>query len=415
MEKKKTPQIRFAGFTDPWEQCELLNIVDQITRKNINNESTLPLTISAEYGLIDQFNYYNNRVASKDVSNYYLILNGEFAYNKSTSDGYPWGAIKRLDFYEKGVLSTLYIVFKIKTIDETQIVDSDFLNIFFSTDCWHKHISKNAAEGARNHGLLNITANDFLEMKLYQPKNIMEQKRIGLFITQLNTLITLHQRKCEKLKLLKKSMLEKMFPKNGKNVPEVRFAGFTDAWEQCELNEINDVRDGTHDSPKYVDTGFPFITSKNVKEGYINFDDFNYISEEDYNIINKRSKVDKGDILMGMIGTIGNIALIRQEPFFAIKNVALIKDVGITKSDFLYHYLESPMLIYQLKNSLDGGTQKFISLNRVRKLKISITSIEEQTKVGNFFKDLDDLITLHQRKCEKLKIIKKSMLEKMFV
>lgn len=101
------PEIRFKGFTDPWEQRKLGELVDRVVRKNINNESTLPLTISAQYGLVDQITYFNNRVASRDVSNYYLVLNGEFAYNKSTSDGYPFGAVKRLDLYEKGVLSRL--------------------------------------------------------------------------------------------------------------------------------------------------------------------------------------------------------------------------------------------------------------------------------------------------------------------
>ena len=108
------PEIRFKGFTDAWEQRKLGELVDRVVRKNTNNESTLPLTISAQYGLVDQITYFNNRVASRDVSNYYLVLNGEFAYNKSTSDGYPFGAVKRLDLYEKGVLSTLYIVFSPK-------------------------------------------------------------------------------------------------------------------------------------------------------------------------------------------------------------------------------------------------------------------------------------------------------------
>ena len=167
-------------------------LVDRVVRKNTNNESTLPLTISAQYGLVDQITYFNNRVASRDVSNYYLVLNGEFAYNKSTSDGYPFGAIKRLDLYEKGVLSTLYIVFVPK---KEQQIDSDYLTVFFDTDRWHKGVAERAAEGARNHGLLNISAEDFFDIDLSVPKNIVEQKQIGAFIRQLDNLITLHQRK----------------------------------------------------------------------------------------------------------------------------------------------------------------------------------------------------------------------------
>ena len=202
------PEFRFKGFTEAWEQRKLGELVDRVVRKNTNNESTLPLTISAQYGLVDQITYFNNRVASRDVSNYYLVLNGEFAYNKSTSDGYPFGAVKRLDLYEKGVLSTLYIVFAPK---KEQQIDSDFLTIFFDTDRWHKGVAERAAEGARNHGLLNISAEDFFDIDLSVPKDIVEQKQIGAFIRHLDNLITLHQRKLEKLKNIKKSMLEKMF------------------------------------------------------------------------------------------------------------------------------------------------------------------------------------------------------------
>ena len=178
--------------TSSWEQRKLGELVDRVVRKNTNNESTLPLTISAQYGLVDQITYFNNRVASRDVSNYYLVLNGEFAYNKSTSDGYPFGAVKRLDLYEKGVLSTLYIVFSPK---KEQQVDSDFLTVFFDTDRWHKGVAERAAEGARNHGLLNISAEDFFDIDLSVPKDVAEQKQIGAFIRQLDHLITLHQRK----------------------------------------------------------------------------------------------------------------------------------------------------------------------------------------------------------------------------
>ena len=163
-----------------------------MVRKNTNYESTLPLTISAQYGLVDQITYFNNRVASRDVTNYYLVLHGEFAYNKSTSDGYPFGAIKRLDMYEKGVLSTLYIVFVPK---DRYRVNSDFLTIFFDTDRWHKGVAERAAEGARNHGLLNITADDFFDIDLLLPKEIEEQAKIGEFVQKLDSLITLHQ--CE--------------------------------------------------------------------------------------------------------------------------------------------------------------------------------------------------------------------------
>ena len=202
------PEIRFKGFTDAWEQRKLGEVVERITRKNENLESTLPLTISAQYGLINQNEFFDKRIASKDVSGYYLVRNGEFAYNKSTSSDAPWGAIKRLDSYESGVLSTLYIVFKI--LDERK-TSSDYIVTYYNTDLWHKGIQAIAAEGARNHGLLNVAPADFFETNLTMPKDYAEQQQIGSFFQQLDHLITLHQRELEKLQNIKKSMLEKMF------------------------------------------------------------------------------------------------------------------------------------------------------------------------------------------------------------
>ena len=234
-DNEKKPALRFKGFTDPWEQRKLGDAFERVVRKNTNNESRLPLTISAQDGLVDQITYFNNRVASRDVSNYYLVYNGEFAYNKSTSDGYPFGAVKRLDWYEKGVLSTLYIVFALKHPEKD---DSDFMTVFYDTDRWHRGVAERAAEGARNHGLLNISADDFFDIDTTMPEDKVEQEKIGRLLKKLDTLITLHQRKYEKLVNIKKSMLDKMFPQNGASVPEIRFKGFTDPWEQRKLGEI---------------------------------------------------------------------------------------------------------------------------------------------------------------------------------
>ena len=189
---EKVPKFRFFGFTGDWEQRKLGEIVERVTRKNENFESALPLTISAQYGLIDQNEFFDKRIASKDVSGYYLVRKGEFAYNKSTSSDAPWGAIKRLDKYESGVLSTLYIVFQIR--DES-IIDSDYLVTYYDTDLWHKGVQAIAAEGARNHGLLNIAPADFFETTISMPKNIEEQRKIGAYFKNLDHLITLHQRK----------------------------------------------------------------------------------------------------------------------------------------------------------------------------------------------------------------------------
>ena len=203
------PEIRFKGFTDAWEQRKLSDMVERVTRKNENLESELPLTISAQYGLIDQNEFFDKRIASRDVSGYYLLKKGEFAYNKSTSSDAPWGAVKRLDRYEMGVLSTLYIVFALK---EDGNIDSDFLVSYYDTDCWHKGVQAIAAEGARNHGLLNITPADYFETVLTVPSDVKEQHQIGTFFAKLDTLITLHQRKCDKYKSIKSGLIRKLFP-----------------------------------------------------------------------------------------------------------------------------------------------------------------------------------------------------------
>jgi len=198
------------------------------------------------------------------------------------------------------------------------------------------------------------------------------------------------------------------------NTPNIRFKGFADDWEQHRLETVSDVRDGTHDSPTYQNEGHPFVTSKNVKNGFINYDDVQYISDEDFEEINKRSKVDVNDILMGMIGTIGNLALIRTEPDFAIKNVALIKDTKQVSYLYLYQYLQSKNVEKQLFLGMDGGTQKFLALKKIRELNILVPSENEQLQIGGFLENLDDIITLYQRKFDEIKQLKKFMLQKMF-
>ena len=209
---EKNPEIRFAGFTDDWEQRKLGEICERLTRKNKDNESDLPLTISSQHGLIDQRDFFNKVVAAKDMSEYYLLQKGEFAYNKSYSNGYDYGSIKRLNSYEKGCLSTLYICFKLIS----DKVNSDYLECYFDTLDWYYDVSQICAEGARNHGLLNVDVKAFFtEVTVKLPVDVKEQQQISAILHSLDHLITLHQRKCDKLKLIKKFMLQNMFPKKG--------------------------------------------------------------------------------------------------------------------------------------------------------------------------------------------------------
>ena len=410
-EKASVPAIRFAGFTDAWEQRKLGERVERVVRKNINNESSLPLTISSQYGLVDQITYFNNRVASRDVSNYYLVLNGEFAYNKSTSDGFPFGAVKRLDLYEKGVLSTLYIVFAIKDLGK---IDSDFLTVFFDTDRWHKGVSERAAEGARNHGLLNISAEDFLDIEICVPKSKPEQTAIGTFIKNLDHLITLHQRKYSRLCNIKKSMLERMFPKEGASVPEIRFAGFTDAWEQRKVGELLIERDQqTPMSDEYP--LMAFIANEGVAPKGERYDRSALVTDTE-NKLYKRTEL--GDFIYSSNNLeTGSIGLNKYGKACISPVYSIFEPTGLADSDFLGSRLVRKDFINEMVKWRQGVIygQWRIHESDFLKIEIPVPTVEEQQKIGAFLNHLDHLITLHQRELERLQNIKKACLEKMFV
>ena len=176
---EKRPKLRFPGFDEPWKAEKLSDFAERVTRKNTNNETSLPLTISSKDGLVDQISYFNKTVASKDMSGYYLLKNGEYAYNKSYSVGYDFGSVKRLDRYDMGALSTLYICFALKKHD------SDFIKAYFDSLKWYREIYMISAEGARNHGLLNVPTDEFFDTKHYIPMDLAEQRKIANFMIAL--------------------------------------------------------------------------------------------------------------------------------------------------------------------------------------------------------------------------------------
>lgn len=205
-EGETVPKIRFKGFEGEWKKVKLNSFAKRVTRKNSHLESTLALTIASAHGLVSQIDYFNNLVVGSNIRNYYLLKKGEFAYNKSYSNGYPFGSVKRLDRYEQGILSTLYITF---SIDNS--ISSDYLTHFFDTNLWHKEVAERAAEGARNHGLLNIGANDFLDINIWKPESKAEQQAIASYFTSLDRQISLQSQRLEKLKQIKSACLDKMF------------------------------------------------------------------------------------------------------------------------------------------------------------------------------------------------------------
>ena len=375
----REPRCFLGSFAFSWEQRKLGELVDRVVRKNTNNESTLPLTISAQYGLVDQITYFNNRVASRDVSNYYLVLNGEFAYNKSTSDGYPFGAVKRLDLYEKGVLSTLYIVFAPK---KEQQIDSDFLTVFFDTDRWHKGVAERAAEGARNHGLLNISAEDFFEIDLSVPKDIVEQKEIGAFIRQLDNLITLHQRKC--------AFLFKCF----RTVISKKLVTSTLSWEQRKAKEL---------FVSTADKGYPElpVLSATQDRGMIRRD------ENSINIFHdKKNEAGYKRVLPGQFV----IHLRSFQGGFAHSAIEGITSPAYTvfgfsepekhDSEYWKYVFTSKSFIRRLETVTYGIRDgRSISYEEFLTLGFVYPSKAEQTAIARYLDKLSDLITLHQREC----------------
>ena len=205
MEKIFSQAWRFKGFSDPWEQRKLSEIAKRVTRKNSELETSRPLTISADLGLVDQTNYFNKTVASANLREYILLLRGEFAYNKSYSKGYPFGTVKRLEKYESGAVSTLYIAFRSVKVNPL------FLAQYYETSNWYREISKVAAEGARNHGLLNISPMDFMNTVLIVPSDDLEQEKIGKVLFKLDNLIVANEKKLDQLKQLKKYLMQNMF------------------------------------------------------------------------------------------------------------------------------------------------------------------------------------------------------------
>ena len=413
--KKKKPEIRFKGFTDDWEQRKLGEVVERIVRKNLNMDSALPLTISAQYGLIAQSEFFDKRVASKDLSGYYLLYNGEFAYNKSTSADAPWGAIKRLDRYEKGVLSTLYIVFAIRNLD---IIDSNYLVTYYDNDVWYKDVSAIAAEGARNHGLLNIAPDDFFATTIKKPKSITEQKQIGKYFDKIDNLITLHQRKLNKLKKVKKSMLEKMFPQNGEMEPQIRFCGFNSTWEQRKLGESLDVSNQKNQRGVYDKKD---VLSVSGNFGIVNQIEFQGRSFAGVSVANY-GVVETGDVVYTK-------SPLKSNPYGIIKAnkgkagivstlYAVYKPKDNADSTFIQTYFEQDTRMNNYMHPLvNKGAKNDMKVSAENALKgeVIFSKIEEQKQISVFFERLDNLITLHQRKLEKLKKIKKAMLEKMFV
>ena len=256
-----------------WEEARFKNKFSRLTRKNMEGNTNV-LTISAQYGLINQESFFNKSIASENTTNYFLLRNGEYAYNKSYSNGYPYGALKRLEKYESGIVSPLYICFS--AIEQNKC--PEFYIQYFEAGKMNSEIKAIAQEGARNHGLLNISVDDFFNTFIIVPP-LAEQEKIAEILQTQDKVIELQQKKIEELKRLKKAYLSKMFPKKGCNVPEIRFPGFTDPWEQRKLGDIcmEMLAGGDIDKEKIVGQGkYPVIANALTNDGIVGFYEHDY-------------------------------------------------------------------------------------------------------------------------------------------
>ena len=382
-----------------WEVMPLKSRFDRLTRKNSEGNTNV-MTISAQYGLINQEEFFKKGIASEDKSNYYLMYSGEFAYNKSYSNGYPFGAIKRLSLYDKGVVSPLYICF-FANKDNTC---PEFYQHYFEGGKLNSEIHAIAQEGARNHGLLNISVEDFFYTHIIVPP-IEEQKKIADILSSQDKVIELCERKLEQLKRMKKYYLQNMFPKDGEEYPEIRFKGFTDPWEQRKLGDISDSYSGgtpTAGKTKYYGGNIPFIRSAEVNSDYTEL----FLTEE--GLKNSSAKmVNQGDILYALYGaTSGEVGIARING--AINQAILdIKPHENYDAQFIMQWLRKSKENI-ISTYLQGG-QGNLSGTIVTSLMVDCPTYSEQKKIGKYFFNLDNLITIHQRKCEEEKKKKKAL------
>ena len=343
------------------------------------------------------------------LSGYYIVRNEDFVYNPRISTSAPVGPINRNKLGRIGVMSPLYTVFRPHDVDTT------YLEYFFKSKYWHSFMNFNGDSGARSDRF-SIKDSVFFEMPIPLPY-IEEQRKIGEHLTQLDHLITLHQRKYDKLQVLKKAMLEKMFPKNGSSVPEIRFEGFTDAWEQRKLSEIADK-----------------VTEKNAGLQYIE----TFTNSAEFGIISQRDFFDHD---IAKMSSLSGYYIVRNEDFVYNPRISTSAPVGPINRNklgrigvmsplytvFRPHDVDTTYLEYFFKSKYWHSFMNFNGDSGARSDRFSIKDsvffempiplpyIEEQRKIGEHLTQLDHLITLHQRELEKLQNIKKSMLEKMFV
>ena len=382
------PKIRFEGYTEAWEQRKLSEIADKVSEKNKNNEYNEPLTNSAEQGIISQKDYFDREVVNEDnLDGYYIVRDNDFVYNPRVSVSAPVGPINRNRLGRNGVMSPLYTVFR------THDIDTMYLEYYYKTTKWHRFMKLNGDSGAR-FDRFTISSTLFMEMPIPYP-SIEEQEKIGVYFDNLDSLITLHQRKCEQTKKLKKYMLQKMFPQNGELYPEIRFEGFTEAWEQRKFGELVEKYEDPVDTPtdgymrlgirshakgtfhSFVEAGKELETAKMFRVAANNF-----IVNITFGWEHAVAITDENDA--------GKLVSHRF-PQYSFKEGMLPKFFRYLILDECFkHHLE-------LSSPGGAGRNRVLKLSDMLEYKMIFPSETEQQKIGAYFDNLDNLITLHQR------------------
>ena len=364
------------------------------------------LTISAANGWMDQKERFSGNIAGKEQKKYTLLHKGELSYNHGNSKLAKYGTVFSLETYEEALVPRVYHSFKVIN------GSSKFIEYYFATKIPDRELAKLVSSGARMDGLLNINFNEFMGINLTVP-NKSEQEKISNYFSNLDRLITLHQRECDLLAKMKKSYLQKMFPKNGEDKPEIRFAGFTDAWEQRKVSDLleerNEQAPETEDYPLMA-----FIANEGVAPKGERYDrgalvkdakNKNYKKTELGDFIYSSNNLETGSI---GLNNYGNASI---SPVYSI-----FKPTGIADSDFIGRRFVRKDFINAMVKWRQGVVygQWKIHESDFLKIEVAVPSLGEQRKIGSYFNNLDNLITLHQRKCEQLKELKKFMLQNMF-
>ncbi|MBS6115078.1 restriction endonuclease subunit S [Thomasclavelia spiroformis] len=405
MNKNNKPEIRFKGFTDAWEQHNLEDIVDVYDgvhqTPDYIDKGIMFLSVE-NISTLKSEKYISEEAFNRDYKVY--PEKGDILMTRIGDVGTPnvVETTEKVAFYVSLAL--------LKPIN----VDSYFLCNSIISPFFQNGLKKRTLVTAIPQ---KINKDEIGKVSLYLSNLIDEQKKIGAFFRHFDNLITLHQRKLEKLQNIKKSMLEKMFPKDGNSLPEIRFKGFTDAWEQRKLIDVCDYVDYRGKTPVKTESGIFLVTAKNVKDGYIDYETSQeYISENDYEEVMYRGKPKIGDVLITTEAPCGNVAQVNRADIALAQRIIKYRGHSrVIDNTYLKYYLLSPGFQCILNTNSSGGTVQGIKGSILHQQQINYPKYEEQQAIGQFFNGLDYLITLHQRKLEKLKIIKKSMLEKMFV